>query len=276
MKRILTVGQGNPSSQWLASALPKAYEVVCCAGGADAIRLLRERAFDVLVTDPATPAREDLAIAIEGQRARPGVRVVVLSSATTPDDVIMALKANVFACFSPPFDPADVAEMIKSAADADPLQGGIEVVSGLPHWITLRVNSRFITAERLVRFMTEYRSDVAADDRFRLMTAFREMLLNAMEHGAGFDPEKVVEVTAARTDNAIVYHFRDPGRGFDRSALAHAARSAAANDVAASADRRQDLGLRAGGFGMLLAREIVDELIYNERGNEVLLIKRTT
>jgi two-component system, OmpR family, response regulator len=31
--------------------------------------------------------------------------------------------------------------------------------------------------------------------------------------------------------------------------------------------------MRPGGFGILLARKIVDEMLYNERGNEVLLIK---
>jgi hypothetical protein len=31
--------------------------------------------------------------------------------------------------------------------------------------------------------------------------------------------------------------------------------------------------MRAGGFGLLLASGTVDELIYNEIGNEVLLIK---
>ncbi|MBL8140144.1 MAG: histidine kinase, partial [Acidobacteria bacterium] len=38
-------------------------------------------------------------------------------------------------------------------------------------------------------------------------------------------------------------------------------------------ERRADKGKRAGGFGMLLVREIVDELVYNERGNEVILVK---
>ena len=33
------------------------------------------------------------------------------------------------------------------------------------------------------------------------------------------------------------------------------------------------MGLRPGGFGLLLARKIVDEMMYSERGNEVLLIK---
>jgi anti-sigma regulatory factor (Ser/Thr protein kinase) len=31
--------------------------------------------------------------------------------------------------------------------------------------------------------------------------------------------------------------------------------------------------LRPGGFGVLLARNSVDELIYNEKGNEVVLVK---
>jgi anti-sigma regulatory factor (Ser/Thr protein kinase) len=36
---------------------------------------------------------------------------------------------------------------------------------------------------------------------------------------------------------------------------------------------RAEAGLRPGGFGMLIVRQIADELVYNERGNEVLLIK---
>ena len=41
-------------------------------------------------------------------------------------------------------------------------------------------------------------------------------------------------------------------------------------------DHRIEEGLRPGGFGMLLVKHIVDEVIYNERGNEVILIKHLT
>ncbi|HSP90314.1 MAG TPA: ATP-binding protein, partial [Vicinamibacterales bacterium] len=107
-----------------------------------------------------------------------------------------------------------------------------------------------------------------------LMTAFREMLTNAMEHGAGFDPEKVIRVTAIRTSRAIVYHFRDPGAGFTADMLDRSALSNTGADPAAHLDRRAALGLRPGGFGMLVAKQVVDEMLYNERGNEVMLIKR--
>ena len=113
--------------------------------------------------------------------------------------------------------------MAGTALRADNWRDAIQVVSGFPHWLTLRASCHLLTADRLVRFMTELQSSLPGD-RDLLITAFREMLLNAMEHGAGFDPEKVIEVTAARTARAIVYHFRDPGVGFEPATLEHMSR----------------------------------------------------
>jgi anti-sigma regulatory factor (Ser/Thr protein kinase) len=35
----------------------------------------------------------------------------------------------------------------------------------------------------------------------------------------------------------------------------------------------EEQGVRPGGFGILLAQQLVDELIYGQEGNEVILIK---
>jgi anti-sigma regulatory factor (Ser/Thr protein kinase) len=43
----------------------------------------------------------------------------------------------------------------------------------------------------------------------------------------------------------------------------------------AAAAHRAEKGLRPGGFGMLIARRVADEIVYNESGNEVILIKHT-
>jgi len=51
------------------------------------------------------------------------------------------------------------------------------------------------------------------------MQALREILMNAMEHGAAFNPEQVMEVTAVRTARAMVFYVRDPGAGFRRESL---------------------------------------------------------
>jgi CheY-like chemotaxis protein/anti-sigma regulatory factor (Ser/Thr protein kinase) len=252
-----------------------AFEVETCTGNIEALQRLRVRAVDVVVSDPVTTVDEDLALASELRNLRPATRIIVLAPHATHAELIDAIRAHVFACFTPPFDYPEIAAMVSSALDVEGWRDGIQVVSGLPHWLTLRVSCHLLTADRLVRFITELQPSTPNADRDLLIAAFRELLLNAMEYGAGFDAEKVVEVTAARTARAIVYHFRDPGVGFDPGELVHAANSASPDAVLAAAAHRAERGLRPGGFGMLIARQVADEIVYNESGTEVILIKHT-
>ena len=220
MGRLLLIGH-DPA---LAGALQashhlRTHDVETSGGPFEAHRLLRSRAFDVVLTDPTTSAAEDLALLDELRQVRPGIKTIVLAPSSRAPTSITALRQHVYACFTRPIDYEEVADMARAAIEDADWRDGIEVTSGLPYWITLRVSCRLITADRLTRFMTEYSSDLPSSERDLLMTAFREMLLNAMEHGAGFDPEKVIEVTAAQTARAIVFHFRDPGDGFDRDDL---------------------------------------------------------
>jgi anti-sigma regulatory factor (Ser/Thr protein kinase)/ActR/RegA family two-component response regulator len=274
MGRLLVIGTDPALVAALrASHHLRDHDIESCTGPFEAMQLVCIRAFDVAITDPSTSAGDGLTISQELRSARPGIRTIVLAPALSNGEVIDALRQQVYACFTRPVDYEEVADMARAAIQDPDWQNGIEVVSGLSHWVTLRVSCRLVTADRLTRFMMEYRSELPMGERDLLMTAFRELLLNAMEHGAGFDPEKVIEVTAARTARTIVFHFRDPGRGFDRADLSHAAATAEPGDVMASVEQRAAAGLRPGGFGMLIVRHVVDELVYNERGNEVLMIK---
>lgn len=250
------------------------HDVQSCPSFVDAMRRLRQQACDVLLTDPDTTISDSLALARDVSLLHPSVRIIALWPAATDQQIIEALRADVFACFTEPFDFREVGDMVRAALRAEQWRDAIEVVSGLPHWLTLRVACHLVTADRLIRFMSELQqSRVPSKEGDLLIAAFRELLLNAMEHGAGFDPGKVIQVTAAKTARAIVYHFKDPGPGFDPDDLTHAARSHDPDDIVASALERADKGLRPGGFGMLIARQVADELVYNERRNEVLLIK---
>jgi anti-sigma regulatory factor (Ser/Thr protein kinase) len=274
MGRLLLIGYDPALAGALrASHHLKGHEIETCRGPFEAARHMRTRAFDLVITDPTTPASEDLALIRELHEIRPGIKGIVIAPTLSNTDVIEALRQHVYACFTSPADYEEVADMARAAIADAGWRDGIEVISGMPYWITLRVSCGLVNADRLTRFMTEYRSDLPSAERDLLMTAFREMLLNAMEHGAGFDPEKVIEVTAAQTARAIVFHFRDPGDGFNREDLIHAAATCNPQDVIGSAMQRAENGMRPGGFGMLIVRQIVDELVYNERGNEVLLIK---
>jgi anti-sigma regulatory factor (Ser/Thr protein kinase)/DNA-binding NarL/FixJ family response regulator len=272
--RVLIVRPESEFQAALQAALPDV-DIDAVPGKMSALVQLRARDYDAVITDPVTSVREDLTFAGEIRGIRPRARVLVLAPVAPQADLIAALRAQVFACFAAPFNVDEIAHMVRTALEEDAWREGIEVLSGLPNWITLRVSSRLVTAERLIHFMTEYRTDVPDEERDTLMFAFREVLMNAIEHGAGLNPERAVEVSAARTHRAIVYYIRDPGPGFDPDTLANVAVVSNQTDPIAHLERRAALGLRPGGFGILLTRKLVDELVYNEVGNHVILVKYT-
>jgi anti-sigma regulatory factor (Ser/Thr protein kinase) len=274
MQQVLLIGTHPEISSTVAGALAEVQcTFECAAGDADALRRLRKYSFGVVITSPETTIEEDLALLEEMHRIRPGVRTIILAPSTTPEDVIAALRAQVFICFTAPFDAGAIADMACRAAAATDWRGDIEVLSAHRDWVSLRVNCRLLTAERLVTFLSELRSELPDPDRQDLMLAFREILLNAMEHGASFNPDQVVEVAAVHTARAMVFYVRDPGAGFRTTSIPHAAVSEPALDALACQEVRAKEGLRPGGYGILMARKVVDELIYSEVGNEVLLIK---
>jgi DNA-binding response OmpR family regulator len=275
-RRILLIAPGPTLRDELARHLDlEGVEFEVASGGLDAVRRLRRRSFGAAVTSPDTSVEDDLELVEEMRLVRRKLSIVILAPKATPEDVIAALRAQVFACFTVPVDVNELASMLKRGLEtADPREG-IDVITAEPEWISLRVSCNPPTAERVVQYFEELRADVPNPEREALLTAFREILLNAMEHGAQFDPDKMVEVTAIRTARAIVFYVRDPGHGFRRDALPHAAVSNPPDDPIAHMGVRAEQGLRPGGFGLLVAKNVVNELIYNEQGNEVLLIKHT-
>ena len=106
-----------------------------------------------------------------------------------------------------------------------------------------------------------------------MAAAFREILINAMEHGARFDPSQHVEVSYVRTKRMVLCRVKDPGEGFSLEELQHSAIANPEDDPFKHMETREAQGKRPGGFGILMAKRLVDDLIYNDKGNEVLLVK---
>jgi anti-sigma regulatory factor (Ser/Thr protein kinase) len=166
-----------------------------------------------------------------------------------------------------------VTEMVDRALSGSDAEDDIQVLSARPDWLGLRLRCKMETAGRIVQFIRELGMDLPATEQEQVTTAFREILLNAIEHGGGGDPDKRVIITYVQTKRAALYYVRDPGKGFSFDRLAHAAVSNPEDSPVEHVEIREQLGMRPGGFGILMTRKLVDELIYNERGNEVLLIK---
>jgi DNA-binding NtrC family response regulator len=126
MARILLIAfDPQLLAAFRASCAADDLEVVATTGGVEAVRTLRERGFDAVVTSPATTVQEDLALIQEIRAARPGVRVIVLAHETTPADVLAAMAAHVFACFTAPFDASEIVQMARRAVSSEAGTDGI-------------------------------------------------------------------------------------------------------------------------------------------------------
>lgn len=102
-----------------------------------------------------------------------------------------------------------------------------------------------------------------------LRQAFLEIAANAIEWGNGSNLDKHVLVRFRAYNDRVEVEVRDQGKGFDPTNLRHAATQ---DDPLAHMEVRNRMGLREGGFGLLIARGLVDELRYSNGGSTVKLI----
>ena len=104
----------------------------------------------------------------------------------------------------------------------------------------------------------------------QLTTAVRELGTNAIEWGHRKQSDRIVTVDYHIDPEKITIDIKDTGPGFDPTNLPHAA---SPDDPVGHMVVRETLGMREGGFGILMSRGLVDTLSYNDKGNEVRLIK---
>jgi DNA-binding NarL/FixJ family response regulator len=227
---------------------------------------------DLILTSEKTSGQQDVELLRMIRRIRPHTKLIILTDEATPADVIASMRERAFSFFSRPISSESLASMIRSAAEGPSWDEGIEVLSATPDWIRLAASCDMRTAQRLVQFINEI-ADLPDAEREDVADAFREILLNAIEHGAHFDPNEFVEVSYVRSRHMVMCRVKDPGEGFSLDEIRHSALANPPDDPIRHATYREEQGMRAGGYGVLVARELVDELIYSEKGNDVLLIK---
>jgi CheY-like chemotaxis protein len=272
-KTALLIGDDSEVKSALSTVLaPEGWKLEQSGSLDDALALAKSRQFDLIVTSRKTSGNQDVEFLRRLRRVRPHTRIIILTDDSTPDDVIASMREHAFGYLSKGFSVESLAETVRTVMETPTWDDGIEIMSATPNLITLAVRCTMVAAERLLQFMREV-ADLPDEERQDVGMAFREMLLNAMEHGGHFDPEKYVEICYVRTKHMVMARIKDPGDGFTLDEVRHAAIGNPPDDPIAHVIRRNEEGMRPGGYGVMLAKNLVDELIYGEKGNEVLLVK---
>ncbi len=270
-KVALVVGSDEAVAGIVHKVLPS-WKVVRVDKNTSALEMLREKPYDLVLTGDETSAKEDVDLLRQIRIARPHTQMIILTKQSTPADVIAAMRERTFSYFSEPYSMADFTQMLQLATTGPVWDEGIEIVAATQAWIRLLARCDMKTANRLLQFIHEI-ADLPEKERTAVGTAFRELLMNAIEHGARFDPSQHVEIAYLRTKYAVACRVKDPGKGFSLEELRHAAITNPPDAALLHLEERKKQGLRPGGFGILIAKHVVDEVIYGESGNDVILIK---
>ena len=101
---------------------------------------------------------------------------------------------------------------------------------------------------------------LSSDIRFDIRLCLEEALINAMKYGNALRKELSVDLEVETSPGQIRILVEDRGNGFDIKKIK-------------DCTEEENL-LRSGGRGVHLMHHLMDEVKYNEKGNQVLLVKR--
>ncbi|HVF29295.1 MAG TPA: response regulator [Pyrinomonadaceae bacterium] len=272
--RVLIVDDNADLHELIGTALVReGYEVSDAGDALEGLRMLRETKPQVVLLDIMMPGMDGLEMLSRVREHDKHLRVIMMTAMSTPGAVVSAMREQACDFLAKPFDVNELLSAVRSAVEMVPQEISIEVLSARPEWIELRVPCTMAAIDPLERLMGQLKTDLPPQTRDSVTYAFREMLRNAIEHGGKNDPTQRVEVGYLRSPRMVLYRIKDPGEGFPVESLYHSAILNPENDPTQHERVRERMGLRPGGFGILIARNMVDEMIYNERHNEVVLIK---
>ena len=272
--RSLLVVDADPAVQDLLHGV-LAREDRAIQGASDtreALSFLKECDCDVVLAGQGRNGFDHFQLLRKARIIRPDTKVILAGEAD-PAKAVRAIREHAFGYLHKPLAEHAVADMVQQALQTDAWQGDLRLISTRPEWISLDIRCKLSAADRATQFMREIVSDLPQQPREDITAAFRELLLNGIEHGAHSDPKKRVRASLLRTGRAAIVHLHDPGKGFSLDLLPHAAISNPDDSPVRHAEFREEHGQRPGGFGILMTRNMVDELLYNERGNAVLFVK---
>ena len=252
------------------------YAVMACVNGREALEAHRAAKvpFDVVITDINMPEMggEELLRLLKADA--PALPVIVLTARTDTDIVSECFKDGAYRYLRKPFTGDSLRAVVDAAlkeAEAMPASGDQAVATiDEEGWVELTAPSQ---QEYLDRFHDFCETLIASrlDERAKneLKIAVQELGQNAIEWGNALDATSRIRLSYRLLEDRILIRIADEGAGFDPATVPDPT-----IDPIALIEARESRGKRPGGFGIHLARRVMDTVAYNERGNIVTMEKR--
>jgi DNA-binding response OmpR family regulator len=270
-RKVLVVEDEQDTGELLAAHLRRwGYEPTVLSEGRPVVPWVRLHHPDLILLDLLLPDVHGYAICetLKLERDTNLTPIVMVTALTAPEDKVRGLQVGANHYMTKPFTAEDLHQAIEEALawKNDLVRRGTEGEIRFH----LQSDTKYLEELNQLLGALFLFSGLSETQVKQLITAVRELGTNAIEWGHRKQSERVVTVDYTIDPEKVTIIIRDTGPGFDPHHLPHAANP---DDPISHLMVRETLGLRDGGFGILMARGLVDELEYNEKGNEVRLVK---
>lgn len=247
------------------------FEVASVLNGENALAACREQLPEAMLLDIMLPGISGYEVCREMKAARRTnlVPVIMLTSLDRRDDHVHGIRVGADAYVTKPFEPDTLIEVLRETID----RVGRRLAGGLRGYIDLKFQSdiRYLEEVNDLLLGLYAHSPLPEEDVEQIRYCLIELGRNAIEWGNRDNVELLIQVEYTLTENELTFVIRDQGQGFNLANLPHAALD---SDAMTQSAVREKLGMREGGFGILLSKKFMDEVRYNETGNEVTVVKR--
>lgn len=261
---ILVVDDESVIIELLARLLSeKGYEVSAAVDGREALEFLRGHTCDLVISDVRMPRLDGLRLLKAVKDMNPRLPVIMISGYDEASVVVEALKAGAENFLAKPLDLDILEQVISKTLSLACIRPKGCALPAVCQSTRMRAPSSPGCVQDLV-----YQISLSAvavgfakhDLENNLKLALAEAITNAMEHGNQWDESKFVEVEVLLDSSQMQATVRDAGTGFNHARVLNPTSS--------------EHLLSERGRGIFLANAIMDEVIYNQAGNQVTLIKR--
>jgi CheY-like chemotaxis protein len=272
MYRILLVDDDRAALDGLSQLLEMSgFEVTTARDGVEALdRIGRER-FDVMLLDIWLPRMTGLELLAQLPDQPHQPKVIVMTGDDSQETLLLTLREQAYQYVRKPIQPQKLMDLLRRTLAAPSGLPAIVVVSATPTWVEVLVPCARDASDRIQSYIRQLEVDLPREVRDRVGLVFRELLLDAMQWHGHLDPNCRVRIAYLRAQRMLLYRISDAGLG---SGATDSARTAAGRQVVGAGSTEPQAPaegrLRP---GHLLALAQADELLVNESGNEVVVVK---